>query len=106
MQTLRVNNSIIIRIKNAFSGYYFYINTNIYGDFQICISVTLNSLQVFTYLVSTPKSFIKLKDLASLAKWLDVRLRTKWLWVLISLLPLNVTGLMLRGIASTIIGKM
>ena len=30
-------------IKNAkFSGYYFYMNTNIYGDFQICISVPLN----------------------------------------------------------------
>ena len=32
----------ILRIKNAkFPGYCFYINTNIYGDFQICISVPL-----------------------------------------------------------------
>ena len=30
-------------IKNAkFSGYYIYINTNIQGDFQICISVSLS----------------------------------------------------------------
>ena len=26
-----------------FSGYYFYMNTNISGDFEICISVPLNS---------------------------------------------------------------
>ena len=32
-----------IEIKNEkFSGYYFYMNLNIYGDFQICISVPLN----------------------------------------------------------------
>ena len=30
-------------IKNAkFSGYYFYLNMNIWWDFQICISVPLN----------------------------------------------------------------
>ena len=40
MQKLRVNNSRILKIKNAkFSGHYFYMNLNIYGDFQICISV-------------------------------------------------------------------
>ena len=39
--------SRIHRIKNAkFSGYYFYINTNIYGEFQICIIVPLH-LQIF-----------------------------------------------------------
>ena len=42
IQTLRVNNSRILTIKNAkFSGYYFYMNLNIQGDFQICISVPL-----------------------------------------------------------------
>ena len=36
------NNSRIARIKNAkFSGYCFYRNTNVLGDFQICISVPL-----------------------------------------------------------------
>ena len=41
-QTLRVNNSRIIAIKNAkFSGYCLYINLNIYGDFQIGISLPL-----------------------------------------------------------------
>ena len=43
-QTLRVNNSRILMIKNAkFSGYYFYMNQNISRDFQICISVPLIS---------------------------------------------------------------
>ena len=43
MQTLRVNNSKILTIKNPkLSGYYFYMNLIIWGDFQICISVRLN----------------------------------------------------------------
>ena len=42
IQTLRVNNSTILTIKNAkLSGYYFYTNLNIWGDFQICFSVPL-----------------------------------------------------------------
>ena len=37
-----VNKSRILRIKNVkFSGYCFYMNTNIYWYFQICISVPL-----------------------------------------------------------------
>ena len=44
-QTLRVNNSRILRIKNTkFLGYCFYITTNVQGDFQICISVPLTQL--------------------------------------------------------------
>ena len=40
---LRVSNSRILTIKNAkLSGYHFYMNLNICGDFQICISVPLN----------------------------------------------------------------
>ena len=43
IQTLRVNNSRILPIKNAkLSGYYFYMNLNMWGDFQICISVPLS----------------------------------------------------------------
>ena len=43
LQTSRASNSRILKIKNAkFSGYCFYIKTNIYGDFQICVSVPLN----------------------------------------------------------------
>ena len=42
LQTSRANNLRILRIKNAkFSGYYFYKNTTIQGDFQIYISVPL-----------------------------------------------------------------
>ena len=37
-----MNNSKILTIKNAkFSGYYFYMDLNIWGDFQFCISVPL-----------------------------------------------------------------
>ena len=37
------SNLRILRIQNTkFSGYHFYMNTNIKGDFQICISVPLN----------------------------------------------------------------
>ena len=44
LQTLLANNSRILRIKNGkCSGYCFYMNTNIYRDFQICISVPLIS---------------------------------------------------------------
>ena len=40
--TLRKNNSRILTIQNAkFSGYDFYMNTNLWRDFQICISVPL-----------------------------------------------------------------
>ena len=41
-----MNNSKILRIQNVkFSGYYFHINTNIWRDFEICISVPLNELK-------------------------------------------------------------
>ena len=41
--TSRENNSNISRIKNAkFSRYYFYMNTNQWGDFQICTSIPLS----------------------------------------------------------------
>ena len=39
LHTSRVNDSIILRIQNTkCSEYYFYINTNIERDFQICIT--------------------------------------------------------------------
>ena len=57
-QTLQVNNSRIPRTKTAkFSEYYFYLNKNIYGDFKICISVSLSkaapkSSSLFKYVAS------------------------------------------------------
>ena len=43
-----MNNSIILTIKNAnISGYYFYMNFNIWEDFQICISIHLMFLKLF-----------------------------------------------------------
>ena len=39
-----MNNSRILTIKNAkLLGYYFYMNLNLWGKFQICISVPLNT---------------------------------------------------------------
>ena len=44
---LRVYNSRVFRIKTVkFSGYHFYMNPNIYGYFQICISVPLRKKQI------------------------------------------------------------
>ena len=41
---MNLQNSRVRRIKNAkFSRYCFHMNTNIYGDFQICISVPLRA---------------------------------------------------------------
>ena len=43
IQTSRVNNSRILRLKIAkFSGYCFYMKPSIWWNFQICISVPLN----------------------------------------------------------------
>ena len=43
-QSLRLNNSKIPRIKNTkFLGCDFYVNRNIQGNFQICISVPLRT---------------------------------------------------------------
>ena len=48
IKTSRVNNSRILKIKNAkFSCYYFYMNTGIQRDFQICISVPLKELRKY-----------------------------------------------------------
>ena len=42
-----MNNSRILRTKNAkFSGYYFYLKTNVQGDFQICIRVPLKLKEI------------------------------------------------------------
>ena len=42
LQTSRANNSKTLKIENVkFSGYCFYMNTNIQKDFQICISLPL-----------------------------------------------------------------
>ena len=48
LQSLWVCNSRIPSIRNAkFLGYYFYIITNVQGDFQICISVPLIQNVIF-----------------------------------------------------------
>ena len=55
-----MNNSRILAIKNAkFSGYYFHMNLNIQGGFQICISVPLNisrNVQVWLSYILSSKS--------------------------------------------------
>ena len=67
-----MNNSRILIIKNAKpSGYYFYMNLNIWGDFQICISVPLTysfflqnsaSLTFCKYALNISKSFDRVWD--------------------------------------------
>ena len=52
----RVNKSNNRRIKNAkFSGYCFYMNPNIRGNFQICISVPLIIFSCYFYLLTISK---------------------------------------------------
>ena len=54
IKSLRVNNSRILKIQNAkILGHYFYMNTNIWRNFPICISASLNFLNL------NPKSFTK-----------------------------------------------
>ena len=52
------NNSIILRIKNAiFSEYCFYMNTNMQGDFQICINLYLILvIQLFLFRLNKKKN--------------------------------------------------
>ena len=55
LQTSLVNNSKILRNKYAkFSVYYFDINTNIYGDFQIYTSVPLTQMRLIKQVLVTP----------------------------------------------------
>ena len=57
LQTLRVYNSRISKIRDAkLSGYCFYMNTNVWENFQTCISVPL-SISPTNYNVSHKVSF-------------------------------------------------
>ena len=47
IQTLRANNLRILSQNGKFSGYHFYMNTNIWRDFQICIIVPLIDCLIF-----------------------------------------------------------
>ena len=59
------NSSIILRIRNAkFSGYCFYMNTNIKRDFQICFSVPLGLVRVKALDQNLPE-FIKTELVSS-----------------------------------------
>ena len=61
LQTLRANNSRTLRIENVkFSGHCFYMNINMYRDFQICISVLLSKLEqvIMDFLISLLQKLI------------------------------------------------
>ena len=82
MQTLRGNNSRILTIKNVkFSEYYFYMSVNIWGDFQICISVPLNQGKMIFWFNYEKNN---LKDIANYPCVLYLKLlwyrRNKMLW--------------------------
>ena len=52
LQTSWANNSTILRTKNAkFSRYCLYMNTNIYWDFEICISVPLSQTSLILFII-------------------------------------------------------
>ena len=64
-----MNNSRILKIKNAkFSGHYFYMNLNIWADFQFCISVPLRFDEYFTSLCR--KAGKKLSVLARISNFM------------------------------------
>ena len=61
-----MNSSKILRIKNAkSSGYCFYLYTNIWGDFQICISVPLRGLAAKKF----TQIYLRLSVLGKCLKW-------------------------------------
>ena len=63
LQTLRANNSVIFRFKIVkFSGYCFYMNTNVWGDFQICISMPLRVVQACSIIFSTTSNIDGLQE--------------------------------------------
>ena len=67
MQILRANKLRILRIQNTkFSGYYFYMNANIQGDFQICISVPL--IELSNLITITQWNYKVLVDCVNISK--------------------------------------
>ena len=80
LQTSRAINSRILRIKNVkFSGYCFYMNTNILKDFQICISVPLRKVDFLnvTYKFASNVLCTKLLEFRSMLR-LTQNINTKF----------------------------
>ena len=66
----------ILTIKNAkLSGYYFYANLNIWGDFQICISVPLTSSQKQTVIKMLLKKDKDKRFIKIISKVLSTRIK-------------------------------
>ena len=80
LQTSRAINARILRIKNVkFSGYCFYMNTNILKDFQICISVPLRKVDFLnvTYKFASNVLCTKLLEFRSMLR-LTQNINTKF----------------------------
>ena len=78
-----MNNSRILRIQNAkFSGYHFYMNTNIWRDFQISISVPLIALKLDS--VSINKGIASKFGTVKVSQDLNLiqNMSTQWNWQL------------------------
>ena len=59
-----MNNSRTLTIKNVkFSGYYLRMNSNIWGDFQICISAPLMSDSCGSWVLLIFKTWVVISDL-------------------------------------------
>ena len=73
-----VNNSKILRVKNAkFLWYCFYVNFNIWGDFQICISVPLKERLSQKGVFQTPNVFFTVSILQQFNQFLMFNCRKK-----------------------------
>ena len=70
-----MNNSRIFTIRNAkFSGFYFYTNLNIWGDFKICISVPLIIINIVLVNLGNQSIYTEIID----QKFPDNKLHIIW----------------------------
>ena len=59
IQTLLVNNWRILMMKNAKRSDYFYLNLDIWADFQICIIVPLKHIEAYSGIIEVYETMIR-----------------------------------------------
>ena len=81
----RLYNSRTPRIKNVkFSGYYFYMNTTIYGDFLICVSVPLINFNTQKIISSLQFLWNMYTNVCCFKHCLSICLSLSYIWFAIS----------------------
>ena len=95
LQTSRANNLRILKVKNVkFSVYCFYLITNIYGGFQICISVPLNKRNQWVKIHLTLNSFeitehsVQKSSILGPLLWVNIILSSSNTWKFSFYLPM------------------